>query len=342
MRCHQCQFENIPGQQRCLRCGAVLQAGAIAGSVNPPRMASWKRPLRTILRWLRIHAALPEAPNIRKVRVPAYMKIMSEDAFFGVILSIIPGLAHYIDGKFREIRWLVLGWFLTLLTGVFFYGGAMGFLFLGFAVSLHGWIAFNYAMSKERDDTLGRFKTLGFLLVAFALFYWGVRTFAFRDFVFSYSNLTIPYQKVEQGDLLLNLRSRVLPDTLTRGAIVLGNFQEIYGGHAGHRRYQTTGQVIALPGEMIQIANGQFFVNSSSLDAEKFPVPKWLSGVSMRTIIPEDSWFISVSYQVHGHGTHLTDNMINTACVQKQDDIIAVAVMRWLPVSRRGFLRIDK
>jgi hypothetical protein len=344
MRCPQCQFENIPGQERCLRCGAVLQAGAIAGSVNPPRMASWKKPQRTILRWLRIHAALPEVPNIRRVRVPAFLKKITGDDFLGVILSIIPGLAHYIDGKFREIRWFVLGWLLVLLTGVLFYGGAIGFLLLGLAVGLHGWIAFNYAMSKERDKTLARFKTLGFLLVALALLYWGVRSFAFRDFVFGYSNLTIPYQKVKQGDLLLTRRSRVSPDTLIRGALVLGNFREFYGAHAhaGYQRYQTTGQVIALPGEMIQIANGQFFVNGSALDAEKFPVPQWLSGVSIRFTMPEDSCFISVSYQVYGHGVNLTDNIISSACVQKQGDIVAVAVMRWLPVSRRGFLRMGK
>jgi hypothetical protein len=265
---------------------------------------------------------------------------MFGEALLGVILSIIPGLGHYIDGRFREISLFVLGWFVALLTGVFFYGGAVGFLFLGIAVSLHGWIAFNYAMSKEPDDTLGRFKTFGFLLVALALIYWGVRTFAFRDFVFTYSTLTIPYQKVEQGDLLLTRPSRVSPDTLTRGTIVLGNFTAIYGGHAGYGRYQATGQVIALPGEMIQIANGQFVVNSSALDKGKFPVPQWLSGASMRTTLPEDYCFISVSYKVYAHGMVLTDDIISKACMQKQEDIIAVAVMRWLPVMRRGFLRM--
>jgi len=344
MRCPQCQFENIPGQERCLRCGAVLQAGVVVGPVNPPRMARWKRPIRAALRWLRLRRALPEAPAIPRVQVlvPAFLKIMSADAFLGLILSIIPGLAHYVDGQFREIRWFVLGWLLALLAGIFFYGGGLGFLLLGLAVGLHGWIAVHYAQSKEQTDPLEKIRTVATVLVVFAFLYWGVRAVAFRGFVFGLSNLAIPNQNVQVGDVLLARRSRAHVDKLPRGSLILGNFHRLYGNQVTRDTYEMMGQVIALPGEKIEIIEGRFVVNGQELDVDKFPVPGWLSKERLSATIPTGSYFVSAVYQFYGHGMQLTSDAIRDVCVLKKGDIEAKAVMRWFPLAKRGFLRADQ
>jgi hypothetical protein len=276
------------------------------------------------------------------MRVPAFLKIMSADAFLGLILSIIPGLAHYVDGRFREVRWFVLGWLLAVLAGIFFYGGGLGFLLLGLAVGLHGWIAFSYALSKEKDEPIERFRTLAMLLVAFGLLYWGVRAVAFRDFVFGLSNLTIPGQNIQVGDVLLARRSRANVDELLRGSLILGNFHLLYGNQVTQNTYEIMGQIIALPGEKIAITEGRFVVNDQELDVGQFPVPAWLSKVRFSATIPTGSYFVSTVYQVAGYGMQLTGENVINVCILKSDDIEARAVMRWFPLAKRGFLRADQ
>ena len=44
MRCARCEFENIPGQTRCIRCGSILEAGSAVIDIYPPRMPAWSKP----------------------------------------------------------------------------------------------------------------------------------------------------------------------------------------------------------------------------------------------------------------------------------------------------------
>jgi len=269
------------------------------------------------------------------------LKKISNSAFPGLILSIVPGLAHFIEGRFREVRWFVLGWLLALLGGIFFYGGTLGFSLLGLAVGLHGWVAFNHSLVREEAEPQKKGLDYMALLVVIGLLYWGIRGTAFRDFTFGYTNLTIPYQNIQSGDLLLARRSAVAGDVPSRGALAIGSFKQLYNnyGPASGRTYVMIGQIVALPGEKIEITGGQFLIDNQPLDAEKFPVPKWLYGQHLSTTIPTDSCFVSIAYNVAGHGVALTDKMIFGVCILQKNDIEAIAVMRWLPVSRRGSLR---
>jgi hypothetical protein len=311
--------------------------------VNPPRMARWKRPVRAILRWLRIHGSLPEVPSVPRVRVPDFLKIMSASAFLGVILSIIPGLAHYIDRRFREIRWFVLGWFLALFTGIFFYGSDLGLLMLGFAVGLHGWIAFNYTQSKQQDEIADRIRILALLLIAFAVFYWGIRGTVFRDFVMGYTNLTIPYQNVQSGDLLLARRSLSQAANLRRGSLVLVSVTTVRGANGPTNRHGPlmVGQIVTLPGEEVTVKDASFVIDGHTLNDKQFPVPQWLRGRNIGAIqVPAGSYFVSTVYNVQVHGNIMMNaGMVERACVVRSSDIEAKAVMRWFPLARRGFLR---
>ncbi|MFH1372040.1 MAG: hypothetical protein ABII09_12250 [Planctomycetota bacterium] len=337
MRCQRCQFENVPGESRCFKCGSVLSGQSVAVDIHPPRMGKLAGPFRAVFRWFRFRRVLPDTKI--STHIPAFLKIMSGDAFLGVILSIIPGLAHYAEGRLREVRWLVLGWFLLLSAGMFFYGSSFGWLMLGFAIGLHGWIAFRHKLLNEIGEMNKKMYMLAMLLVAFGFLYWGIRRVAFRDFVWGYANAGIPYQNIQSGDCLLGRRSRAREeDVLPRGSLVFGRFRELRGGRGGpDRRYNTIGQIVALPGETIEIKGGKFIVNGQILDSDKFPVPGWLSGIQLSATIPFDSYFVSTVYRVTG--ANMPGDMIRDACILPKGDIEALAVMRWFPLERRGFLR---
>jgi hypothetical protein len=339
MRCQRCQFENIPGESRCFRCGSALEGAAITVDIHPPRMARWKKPFRSIFRWFRRQSIFPEA--VAEPKVPAFLKIMSGNALAGVLLSIVPGLAHFVEGRFREVRWWVLGWIVVLLIGVFFYGSGTGFLFLGFAVGIHSWIAYNHALMKEHIEARERFIDFGMLLVFFGLLYFGVRMTILRDFVLGFSSRTIPYQNVQQGDIVLARRSRARADFLKRGSFVVVGLREVWAGRRiWNVRGEMVAQVVAVGGETVDI-NGVFVVNGRPLDVNHFPVPQWLRRRIEPIYVPDGSYFVNVEYNVRGNMA-VNAGLVKEACVIEGSRIEALAVMRWLPLSRRGFLKVEE
>jgi hypothetical protein len=62
-----------------------------------------------------------------------------------VAASIIPGLAHLLQRRFREIRWYFIGWLLALVLGLFLYGTSIGLGLVGLAIGLHAWIAVQHS-----------------------------------------------------------------------------------------------------------------------------------------------------------------------------------------------------
>ena len=340
MRCQRCQFENVPGESRCLKCGSILSPDSVAVDIHPPRMVKWKGPFRAAGRWFRLHRILLE--NSVRIPAPAFLKIMSADAYLSIVVSIIPGLAHILEGRFREVRWFVLAWFSAICAGIFFYGNTLGLTLLGVAVGLHGWIAFEHTLSKERIEISRKFFIFVMLLAVIGLLYWGIRRIAFRDFVFGFSNLTVPYQNVEQGDLMLARRSRVQANLLTRGSLVITSLRGAGGHGARWGGGAMVVQIVGLPGENIEFTDTAFIINGKPLKNEQFPVPPWLRERNIPAIsIPEGSYFINAVYNVHGRGA-VNAGMVGNVCLVKISGIQAKAVMRWFPLARRGFLRSNE
>src|SRR5512146_3281178 len=110
MRCARCEFENIPGQTRCIRCGSILEAGSAVIDIYPPRMPAWSRPLRAARRWVRTQRVLSRMP----ATVQRGFDLVVSDSLVGLLLSIVPGLPHLIKRRFREVRLLVLLWVILL------------------------------------------------------------------------------------------------------------------------------------------------------------------------------------------------------------------------------------
>ncbi len=324
----------MPGQSVCLQCGSVLAAESAPVNVHPPRMARWKKPARLFFRRLRSYRLIPA---VSRPRVPSWMKVVFNESFLAVFLSIIPGLAHLIQRRFARIRLYVLLWLVLLFGTIFFYGGLLGWLFLGLTVAVHAFIALQTAFGKELTDLGNRMISLLLVGLGLLIIYWNVAGLIFRDIVGGHTSLHIPYHRTEVGDYVLARRSLVNAENLTRGSLVLAGVGSIRGrwfrGPSG--RPQVVAQIIARPGETLKIQEGRFIVDDSVLDPNQCPVPGWLKTRELSVIISADHYFLSAQFQGQGYN----DAHIVSVCVVPVGQIEAKAFIKWSPLIRRGFIR---
>ncbi|UCG47802.1 MAG: hypothetical protein JSU94_20285 [Phycisphaerales bacterium] len=340
MQCPQCQFENMPGRDRCFKCGSILDAKDAAINVHPPRMAPWKGPVRGLMCRLRRSRLMPE--EIIGDHAPKWMKSMPQGSLPGLILSIIPGLAHMLEGRFKEIRWYVLAWFLVLLIGMFMYGSFWGISLVGLAVGLHAYIAIHHRLIKEKIGFWEKLALVAFVLITLAIIYLAVPRLPFIGVRGAHCSMAVPYHRVEPGDYLLARRGRFAPTSLSRGSLVLIRVRTLRGGGwAGSlgRTQETVGQVIGLPGEQLVIADRAFFIENQPLDPNKYPVPRWLQSGRFSVTIDANSYFVSSEYSLRARGRGLDSSLVGEACLFAAERIEARVFMRWWPLSRRGFIR---
>jgi len=123
--------------------------------------------------------------------------------------------------------------------------------------------------------------------------------------------VTVAAQRVELGDSLLcrKFGAKREPPPVKRGDMVLVRVQQTrvgdgYGvGRGGSGAYvgETVGQLIALPGDELELTERGFAVNGRALDPEKFPVPKSLQGqkFSSRLVAEKIFCYYGVDF-VHG------------------------------------------
>lgn len=338
MQCSRCKFENMPGLTTCMRCGSILTAPQGLVSVDPPRMARWKGPFRRLARGLRGSRVFSPLQN---VRVPGWLVLFSNMALFGIILSIVPGLAHWIQKRFKSIRWWVAGWAVLLLLTLFLFGGFPGYLLFGLTLAVHVWIALHSSFLKGNNDLSMRIVVFLLALILYYFLYTRVGGLIFSSVQPGHSVVSVPAQQVELGDYLLGRRSPVGDPNHPRGSFVYVNLREV-----GRRRwnpfferdYYSYVQIIGLGGETVELRENTFFVNQEPLDTNRFPVPRWLRGRTLLVNVPHRSYFISAEYR----GARYNDQLAIQACVISADRVMARAFLRWWPLWRRGFIRNDE
>jgi len=344
MQCPRCHFENMPGQSRCFKCGSVLDAKEAAVNVHPPRVAKWKRPFRLTIRWLRRHTKTKRQTQGRHGDTP--WDTLPPGAVSGLLLSIIPGLAHLVAGRFSNVRWYCPAWLILLAGAVYLFGSAWGFALLGLAIGIHAWVAFSYSLNKNCTEPSDKITWLFAIIIVLALLYWGVRRTVFADFIWAYTNLTIPSEKIETGDCLLARRTLADVNSIKRGSLVLVSVRTERNVRGLWQRGREIGrmivQVIALPGEQVTITQDGFGVDGEWLDPNEYPFPQWLRRTRnpVTIAIPDGCYFVSSEYEFRGAAPVWT--LIRDACVIRARDIQAQAIMVWFPVHRRRFLRIGQ
>jgi len=302
-------------------------------------MPGWKKPLRTASRWFRFRRGIPEKRQPSKIS--AFFDAATSDSAIGLILSIIPGLAHLIKGRFGEIRLHFLLWLICILTGLFLYGSVPGFILIGMAIGLHVWIALQYGLIYELS--FFREKIVAGLLVALLILLCYRGAFRLASAVCGISggfcSLEVPAQRVEIGDYLLT-RNITDKNEITRSSLVLFPPVTMTDDSARSSFDTMIGQVVALPGESIEIKKDYFVVNGEQLDVSKIPVPGWLRNRNVKIYVTAASYFVSSEYNIEIHGNiNITDDNIRQVCIIKAGDIRAKAFMSWWPIQKRGFLR---
>ncbi|OHB75289.1 MAG: hypothetical protein A2Z25_12805 [Planctomycetes bacterium RBG_16_55_9] len=346
----------MPGQSKCFQCGSVLDPSAAVVDVHPPRMALWKKPFRGIARTARRWRILPSSfrdsslvtrDSLGSSNEQGLSRAQSRGAtgdacLRGLFLSIIPGFAHLIHRRFREIRWYFVGWLLTLGIGLFLYGTEIGLLFIGLAVGLHAWMALQHDLMRQLKGLGERLGAVLVALIILALVYWAAPRVILTDLTGGYTSLTIPFHNLQRGDYLLAWRDEAGDHPLSRGSLVLVRLDSVMvGRRTGRLRRggQMVVQIVGLPGETIQISKDIYILDGQPLDSEKYPVPQWLHERKFSTTIPPDSYFVSAEYNVPARGRGgIGEAQIRTVCIVGFEAVRARAFMRWLPLSRRGFI----
>ena len=257
------------------------------------------------------------------------------ECLWGLVLSIIPGLAHLVHRRFREICWYFIAWLIVLIAGLFLYGTNIGLFFVGLAVGLHAWIAIQHSLLKQLKGFGERLGAVLVALILLALIYWAVSKVLLPSLRAGYTALNIPHQNIQRRDYLLGRREDISSHPLPRGSLVftqlayLDRRERAFGGGSMFV------QIIGLPGETIQIQGDRYIIDGKAMDTETYPLPRWLHERRISIIVPPDSYVVSSEYNAP---RNIREGHVRTACLIGFDAVQARAFMRWLPVSRRGFI----
>lgn len=333
MKCERCQFENIPGQKTCFKCGSVLGIEDGQIDIYPVRMAKWKKPFRSFGRIIR---HLDIIPKDFITGLPSWLKYIFDDSVTGLFFSIIPGLAHGIKGRFKEIRWYFAAWLVLLLSGIFLFGSQAGIIFLAMAVGIHTGIAIQYKALWMIKDLAGKVVLIVVVLIALtAIYRYSPRLLHLTG---GYINMDIPAKKIQTGDYFIG--RTVSRQEIKRGSLVfvrpgqISNLPMLYNLNP----QVIVCEIVGLGGEKFEINGDHYAINGVELDNKLYPVAKWLKINHYSIIIPSDSYFVNVEYRVGGHGMEISE-YIRRACVINNEEIETKAFMQWMPLARKGFLK---
>ncbi len=330
----------MPGQRTCFQCGSVLIAEPTVATVDPPRMAGWKRPVRLFGRLVRATRVV-RGPTISD-RAAERLRVLFRAGLIAVILSAIPGLAHAVQRRFQSAALYVALWGLFVFGLLFFYGGFLGMAFLGLAIASHAWIAIHAGLLQEVSDLRYRLLAMGVVALCVVFLYRGAGRLILGDIMGGRVTQAVEFHGVRTGDYVLARRSLASRrEHLTRGSLVLAPMSSVRGRFVRRVEHVLVAQIIALGGETLsveQVESGQmrFVIDGEPLERDRYPVPGWLTRRDLSIIIPEGHCFLSTAYEARGY--YGAEN-VASICVVSMGDIRAKAFVRWSPVWRRGFIR---
>jgi hypothetical protein len=347
MQCPRCQFENLPGQARCFKCGSILADSGATITIEPPRLAGWRRPLRAVARSVRGH--MPERlSRPAKARTSKSREGLADMLSFGLglVVGLIPGLPYLLARQFSRIRWLWLGWLVLACTGLGLYGLPEGYVALGLAIAIHAWLMFRHRGLQVLSGFGERVVVLlALVLILFAL-YTGLPRAAVPGLACVRCSTVFPHLRIQRGDALL---MRSLPPELKRGMVVTFTGRQFRiprgdgGGVVGWGEITTLGMIVGLPGEEVGVRGNAFVVNGRALDSGQYPLPAWLLGREETVRLAGGrQYFVSCDMDVRRPaGVALPTGLVREACVVDRNAIQSRAFMLWWPLSRRAFLRVD-
>ena len=324
MQCQRCQFENMPGQQRCFKCNSILEDQKSIVDVHPPRMPSWQRPFRRVLRMLRRSKVAPDRDKSLKMEWDWFDTY--KNAIWPLILSVIPGLAHVKQRRFRAVRWFMAAWLLCMVFACAMFSSSWGWMALGLAAAIHAWIALDAGLWKILDSVTNRLYVLmATFVILFACYGLLIRVMPW-NFEFWRTPIRVPSEEIRQGDILLFRPVEDIFPTLTRGTVV-------------QYRSRIIGQIVGLPNEVVSVHESVYYVNGIELSSEAYPMPAWIRDSDQGVTVGPAQYYISTELRVLGRHAQMNDAW--RLCLVSTNDIESRATMLWWPLQRRHSLRQD-
>lgn len=325
MQCPRCQFENIPGQDRCFKCNSVLEVSTGILEIHPPRMPAWERPWREVGRLSRrlLHLRPRKQSAKKKGKSSAEAPPVG-----GLILSIVPGLAHAMAGRFREIRLIWLVWLVFFVFGMFLYATPDGWVLLGLAAAAHAWIALKVDLLDYLKEFGARLIALLVLCLLLVLTYIITPTFVI-DYQFARIPYDIPALDIQTGDLLVFRPLDTSTERPPPGTIVY------FLAQGTSRSGRTVGQAIAWPGDTVVVTGEHFLVNGQVLDPNRIPVHSWLGNDPWTCRVEQDHVFIVSRFSLRQHGRQLSDSRRKQVCHVENRHVYGQAIRVWWPLTRR-------
>ena len=331
MKCLACSFENLPGLERCARCGSALTFDNIA--VEPPRASHFR--FHTRVARVR-NNTLTALPNISRVAA-LLRKVQPEPiAWKAVWLSIIPGLGHFALRAYPLAAILLGSWLLLLLLSLLTLGlGASWYLF-NLAIAIHAGAVLSLFAANlcwERLPIRMLSAILVYLLAYYALYAPVVR------FASQFLAL-VPLQRVPGGALIRNGDVVVAQGPWTRagefarGELVLYQLPAIQDGNYYLPEGLNIDRIVAIGGDQIGLRRGVLTVNGHEPPKERAPIGRvdervdaeWEIGPAEYLIVPSTlNWTPLARFH-------------RRICVINADEIVGRVFWRLRPWSRMGRL----
>ncbi len=318
----------MPGQARCFKCGSILEGEAGILDIHPPRMPSWKRPWRHLSRRLRRRSPLAGAVESK---IPTQWAAENADIIWGIILSIVPGFAHLLRGRFRRILWVWCLWLAFFGLNALLFQTAWGWRFLGVAAAIHAWMAVDVDLRAQLDQALERVLALLIAFVCFMVFYVVLAQVCPPGMEFVRTPLSIPSADVQKGDTLLLRPLTDESQALTRGALVGFRARAIGRGAT----LEAIGQVVGLPSETVVINQGVYSVNGTALPRDAYPVLAWFPTQRVELKVGPNQYFISSEYRRVRGRRRAGRDIVKRLCLVDKEAVESQATMLWWPLNRR-------
>lgn len=277
MQCPSCQFENLPGVAACARCQSVLAPVEVA---VVPRRASV---LRITTRALRLWYPLRGAVAPLRIPLPRSPILLMEPLPWGAVLrTLIPGWGHRHLGQRRVGTCLLALWACLILAAILMVATPWANHLLFGAVSVHA-LAFIMLMAANLcwERMIWRCAFGAALGAVLYFFIYGAITGTASRFICPYvlQNLrTNPL--VATGDGLLAYGPWLKPKRFERGDLVLYEIPASAAPGYLVRAGYGLDRILALPGEHICYAKGQFTVNGQ-------PLPDGVAPLASPPVLPK-------------------------------------------------------
>ena len=272
MKCPSCQFNNMPGNARCIRCGASLQLATAAISIEPPRANATVKRLRHWLPIVRVHRMLSRLTEVGRgsVNRAAGFVLIPLLPLATWTRMIVPGWAQAHEGDIVRGKRFFSVWIGLALLSMATWGSQIGAVCLGLLAATHiASIIDIWRMRADRGRQYIAIVVVAFTVVA-AIYIPTSRVLLNLVATRQWNEIGEPFAS---GDVvLINTRAYAQNDPKPGDVVLYRGGQIRYAGQQrGHNAiFQIDGQwvdrIIAGPGSKVRWEDGQLWVDGQPSD----------------------------------------------------------------------------